>query len=92
MFFQKSTVDYSLFLVGVGVQIASYIFHAVQDMPGLPLMGSLEDKVFHKVGHTLLVRLFIACAGINGITAVSNICRAGCMNDTKSVRQGKSTI
>lgn len=92
MFFQKGAVDHGLFLVGISVQIASHILHPVQDMPGFAFVCSLENEVFHKMGHTLLVRQLVACAGINGITAVSYIRRAGGMNDAKSVRQSKSTI
>ena len=85
MFFQKSRVDHGFLLVGIGVKVASHILHAVQNMPCLAVGSTFEQKMLYKVGYSLFVFLFIACAGIYGISAVDNICRAGRVYYSQSI-------
>ena len=42
VFLHKDGIDEGFFLGRVGVQLPSYIFHTVQDMPRLPFFGSFE--------------------------------------------------
>ena len=72
MFHQESAVHHRFLLVGVSVQVAPYMFHTVQDVPGMPFLRSLEDEMFHKVCHPLFVFGFITGTGINGISAISH--------------------
>ena len=71
MFHQESAVHHCFFLVGIGVQVAPYMFHTVQNVPGMTLLRSFEDEMFHEVCHPLFAFGFIAGAGINGIAAIS---------------------
>ena len=63
-------MHHRLLLVGIGVQVAAHVLHAVQDVPGLPPGGSFENQVLHEVRHALLVLAFVARAGIDGKAAV----------------------
>ena len=72
MFHQECAVHHRFFLVGVSVQVSPYMLHTVQNVPGMTLLCSFENKMFYKVSHSLFVFGFIAGAGINCITAISN--------------------
>ena len=83
---QKSRVHHRLFLVGESIEVATYILHAVEDVPCATLRGSFEEHVLHEVGKTRFIGLLIACAGINGIAAVGNSCGRGGVDDAQAVR------
>ena len=92
MFFQECAVDDRLLLVCIGVEVAPDVLHAVQDVPGPAFVGAFEDEVFHKVCHTLLVRTFVACAGVDGKSAVGDRGRRGSMDDAQPARQSESVV
>ena len=71
MFFQESGIDDSFFLICVGIQVTTYILHPVEDMPGFPLLRSLKNQMFYKMGHSLLILRFITSSGINRKTTIS---------------------
>lgn len=61
---KECRINHRLFLIGVSVQIATHILHAVQNMPRLAFFGTLKNKMFHKMRHTLFIFKFIARSGI----------------------------
>jgi hypothetical protein len=68
------------------------MLHPVEDVPGSTFFRSLEQEMFHKVRHTLLPRLFIAGAGVDGKTAISHGRWPGSVDDTDAVGKGMSVI
>ena len=92
MFFQEGTVYNCFLLISIGIQIASYIFHAIQDMPCTAFAGSFKYKVFYKMSHPLFVGKFITRSGIDGKSAICYIGRAGSVDNTQSVWQNKSIV
>ena len=71
MFFQESGIDHRFFLISVSIQVAPHILHPVEDMPGFPLLRSLKNQVFYKMGHSLLILRLIARSGIDRKTTIS---------------------
>ena len=69
---QESRVNHRLFLVGVSVEVAAHILHAVQNVPCLALGGTFKYKVLHKMRHTLLVFKLVARTRIYGKTTISH--------------------
>ena len=69
---QESRVNHRLFLVGVSVEVAAHILHAVKDMPRFPLLRTFKYKVLHKMRHTLLVFKLVARTRIYGKTTISH--------------------
>ena len=61
-----------VFLAREGVEVASHALQRVEDLYGLPFLCSLEGHVFHKMGHALLPRQLIACAGVHGVATVDH--------------------
>ena len=92
MLFQKSAVYHGFLLISIGIQVATHIFHAVQDVPCPSLAGTFKYKVFYKMCHTLLIGEFVARTGIDGETTISHVGHAWGMNDTQSVGQDKSIV
>ena len=70
MFMQDGSIIHGVFLVGVGVEVASHTFKAVDNMDSVPAFGSLECGVFAIVGYSLQFSAFIAGTGIDFISAV----------------------
>ena len=62
---KECRINNRLFLIGVSVQIATHILHAVQNMPRLAFLGTLKNKMFHKMRHALFILQFITGSGIN---------------------------
>ena len=87
MFGKKCGINYGFFLIGVSVQIAAHILHAVQNMPRPALPGAFKNKMLHKMRHPLLVFEFIACSGIHRKTTISHLRQGGFMDDAQAVRQ-----
>ena len=85
---QKGRVDNRLLLVGVGVQVAPYRLHAVQDVPCFPLVCSLKDEMLHKVCHTWFVGQFVARTCVDGKAAIGHLRARGLMDDAQPVGQG----
>ena len=85
MFGQKSTVYDRFFLIGIGIEITAYIFHSVDDVPGMSFLSTFKNKVFHKVRHSLFVFGFISCSGIDGKATIGHCRLVGSINDTDSV-------
>ena len=73
VFFQESRVVNGFLFARVGVQVPSYAFHAVQDMPGAAPMRPLESQVLAKVCQPVFVRQFVACTGIDGDAAIYHV-------------------
>ena len=84
----ERAVDHRLFLVGIGIEVSAHVLHTVQDVPGLALAGAFEEKVLHKVCHARLVLAFVACAGIDGKTAIGHPRGQGLVDDAQPVGQG----
>ena len=84
----EGTVDHRLFLVGIGVEVAAHVLHAVQDVPRLALAGTLEDEVLHEVRHARLVFALVARAGIHGKAAIGHPRSERLMDDAQPVGQG----
>ena len=55
-----------------GVEVASHALQRVEDLYCLSFLCSLEGHVFHKMGHALLPRQLIACAGVHGVATVDH--------------------
>ena len=85
MFGQESTVYDCFFLVGISIEITAYIFHSVDDVPGMSFLSTLENQVFHKVSHSLFVLGFISCPGINSKATIGHCRLIRCVNDADSV-------
>ena len=73
VFFQESRVVNGFLFARVGVQVPSYAFHAVQDMPGAAPVRPFESQVLAKVCQPVFVRQFVACTGIDGDAAIYHI-------------------
>ena len=73
MLSQKGAIYNCLFLVGVGIEIAAYVFHTVEYVPCAAVCGALEQEMFHKVGYPLFVVFFVACACVYGVSAIDYV-------------------
>ena len=92
MLHQEGRIDHRLLLVGIGVQVAAHVLHAVQDVPRPALLRSLEDEVLHKVGHALLLFAFVARAGIDSKSTISHPRAQGLVDDAQAVGQRMHVI
>ena len=89
---QKCRIDHSFLFIGIRIQIATHILHAVQDMPSLPFPGTFKNKMLYKVSHSLFIFGLITGSGIYGKSAISHLRRRGFMNNAKSIGQGMYII
>ena len=67
---QEDRIDKGFLFGSVSIQFAAYRFHAVEDVTGEMLVGSLKDHVLHEMRQSMLVGLLVACAGLNRKPAV----------------------
>jgi hypothetical protein len=85
MFHEERTIYHRLFLVGVSVEVASHMFHPVEDVPSVTFLCSFEKKVFHEMRHPLFVVGFIASTGIDGKATIGHGRCVRSMDKTDSV-------
>ena len=87
VFGKERGINYGFFLIGISVQIAAHILHAVQNMPRFTLLGAFKNKMLHKMRHALLVFEFIARSGIYRKTTISHLRQRRFVDDAQAVRQ-----
>ena len=85
---EECRVDDRLLLIGEGIEVAPYILHAVEDVPCPSPCGALEEHVLHKVCQPILLGAFVACASIDGISAVDYRCGRGVVYDAQPIGEG----
>ena len=85
MFFQNSRIIDRIFLVGERVEIATYAFKCIADMPRPAPFCALERHMFTEMCHTFLPWFLVACAHIKFISAVDYIRVRRLMNDTQPI-------
>ena len=62
---QNGGVEEGLLFGGVGVQVSSHILKVGEDLCGVSFAGALEDGVLNEMGDAVLLRPFVACAGVH---------------------------
>ena len=80
MFFQKRTVHYRFFFIGISIQVAAHVFHAVKDMPRTAFLRTFKNKMLYEVCHSLLARPLIARTRIYGKAAICHVSRTRSMD------------
>ena len=73
VFGEEGGVDDGFLLVGIGIEVAAHVLHAVQYVPGFAFLRSLEYQMLYEMGHSLLVFALVARAGIYGKTTISHL-------------------
>ena len=68
------TIVNSIFFCGKCIQIPSNNLHPVQNVPCGTFSSPLKGHMFHKMGHTVLVRQFIPGSHIYNDTRVNDMC------------------
>ena len=92
MFGKESTVYDRFFLVGIGIEVAAYMLHSVQNMPSMSFLSTLEKQVFHEVCHSLFVLGFVSGSSIYG-KATLGYCRlVRCVDNTQAIGEGMGMI
>ena len=90
VFGQEGGVNHCFLFVGIGIEVAAYVFHAVQYVPCLAFARAFEQHVLHKVRHAVFVLLFIARAGIDSKAAIGHRRGQGDVDDAQSIGQGEA--
>jgi len=84
VFAHEGGVDERLLLRRVSVEVAPDSLHAVEDMPSPTALRSLEQHVFAEVRHAVFLGQFVACACIDGQSAVGNVGRTGHVDEAQA--------
>ena len=87
---QEGRVDDRLLLVGIGIEVATDILHAVEYVPSATLCGALEEHVLDEVGQTSLVGLLVARAAIDGIATIDHRSGRRVVYDAQTIGEGGS--
>ena len=83
----KSTIDHRFFLISIGIEVAAYILHAVQDMPGAAAARAFKEEMLHKMRHAVLCLQLVARAGIHGKAAIGHARARRFVDNAQSARQ-----
>ena len=65
VFLQNGSIEYGVFLVGKGVEIATYILQTIEYLQRRATLGALEGGVLAEVCQTLFATGFLTRAGID---------------------------
>ena len=90
VFGQEGGVNHRFLLVGVGVEVAAHVLHAVQYVPRLALACAFEQHVLHEVCHAVLVLKLVARAGVDGKAAIGHRRGRGNVDDAQAIGQGEA--
>ena len=77
------------FLFGrVGIEFASDVFDAIDELSGRAFVRAFEDRMLDEMGHTAFVLFFVACIGSNHHASVRNLGQSVPINDPNAVIEG----
>ena len=89
---QECRVHHRLLLIGIGIEVATHILHAVQDVPGTALCRTLEEHMLHEMSETCLVGLLLARTCIDGVATVGYLGGRRCVYDAQTIGQRGGVI
>ena len=82
---QDGGIVYRALLVGVGIEVAAHALQAVEDMPSLASLGTLEGNVLAEVGQSLFARQLVAGASVYLIAALHHLAIRRQVDDAESI-------
>lgn len=88
VFTHEGCIDEGFLFRGVGVQVAAYSFHSIENVPGASVLCTLEEHVFTEVRHAVFMGFFITCTGIDGNAAISHVGGTWHVDEAQTVGKG----
>ena len=88
MLMGEHRVEHRAFLGGIGIELSADTLHAVEDVPGAAMSGSLEDGVFDEVSQAKLALALVTAARVDGQAAPGCLGGGADVDHAQAVGQG----
>ena len=81
-----------ILFIGKGIQVASQLLQAVDNLQGVAMLSALKRHMFAKMSHTLLARQLITRAGSYLVATVNHLGHRRLVDNTQTIGKGISIV